>query len=196
MTEVSVHPTAEVSPKATVGRGTKIWNQVQVREEAVIGEDCILSKDVYIDAGVHIGSRVKVQNGVSVYHGVTVEDNVFLGPHMVFTNDRYPRSFNADWQVVETLVRKGASIGAGAVIICGITLGEYSMIGSGAVVTKDIPPHALVVGNPARIVGGVCTCGLPLRLADRLLEPAETFRCSHCHETIVLPPEVAVEIRK
>jgi len=135
-----IHPSAEVSAQATIGKGTRIWNQVQVRENAIIGEDCILSKDVYIDAGVFIGARVKIQNGISVYHG----------PHMVFTNDRYPRSFNLDWQTSEALVKKGASIGANATIVCGITLGEYCMVGSGAVVTKDVPAFALVVGKPAR----------------------------------------------
>lgn len=146
----TIHPSAEVSAKATIGKGTRIWNQVQVRENAIIGEDCILSKDVYIDAGVFIGARVKIQNGISVYHGVTVEDDIFLGPHMVFINDRYPRSFNLDWQTSEALVKKGASIGANATIVCGITLGEYCMVGSGAVVTKDVPAFALVVGKPAR----------------------------------------------
>ncbi len=193
---IIIHPTAEVSPQAQIGAGARIWNQVQVREGAVLGENCILSKDVYIDNGVRIGSRVKIQNGVSVYHGVTVEDDVFLGPHMVFTNDMYPRSFNADWEVSETLVKRGASIGAGAVIICGATLGEYCMIGSGSVVTKDVPPHALVVGNPGRVIGGVCCCGRPLRLSDRLENVFTRFRCSHCGETLELTVEVAKEIRK
>jgi UDP-2-acetamido-3-amino-2,3-dideoxy-glucuronate N-acetyltransferase len=193
---IFIHPSAEVSPKAQIGAGTKIWNQVQVREGAVLGENCILSKDVYIDAGVRIGSRVKIQNGISVYHGVTVEDDVFLGPHMVFTNDLFPRSFNADWELSETLVKHGASIGAGAVIVCGTTLGEYCMVGSGAVVTKDVPPYALVVGNPARIIGGVCKCGRPLRLADRVENMLNLFRCTHCGETAEIPMEVAKEIRR
>ncbi|MCX5975385.1 MAG: acyltransferase [Coprothermobacterota bacterium] len=191
-----IHPTAEVSPKAQIGAGARIWNQVQVREGVVLGENCILSKDVYIDSGVHIGAGVKIQNGVSVYHGVTVEDDAFLGPHMVFTNDLYPRSFIGDFEVFETLVKRGASIGAGAVIICGTTLGEYCMIGSGAVVTKDVPPYALVVGNPGKVIGGVCRCGRPLRLADRLENVFARFRCSHCNETLKLPVEVAKEIRK
>jgi UDP-2-acetamido-3-amino-2,3-dideoxy-glucuronate N-acetyltransferase len=191
-----VHPSAEVSAKATIGKRTRIWNQVQVRENAIIGEDCILSKDVYIDAGVRIGARVKIQNGISVYHGVTIEDDVFLGPHMVFTNDRYPRSFNPDWQTSETLVKKGASIGANATIVCGITLGEYCMVGSGAVVTKDVPSFALVVGNPARIRGGVCRCGHPLPLAAKVPGSASQFHCSCCQQIIDLPAEVAKEIRK
>lgn len=154
-----IHPTAEISPKAKIGAGTKIWNQCQVRENAIIGEQCILSKDVYVDQGVKIGHRVKIQNGVSVYSGVTVEDDVFLGPHCVLTNDFRPRAFNAEWKVVSTRICKGASVGAGAVIVCGVELGAYCMVGAGAVVTKSVPPHALVVGNPARVIGWVCFCG-------------------------------------
>lgn len=162
MSDFFVHETAEVSAKAKVGSGTKIWNQVQVREGADIGENCILSKNVYIDANVRIGSGVKIQNNVNVYHGVTVEDDVFLGPSMTFTNDMFPRAFNAEWEVTETLVKKGASIGAGVTIRCGVTLGEYSMIGAGSVVVTDVPSHALFVGNPARQIGWVCKCGIKL----------------------------------
>lgn len=150
-----VHPTAEVSSKATIGKGTKIWNQAQVREGAIIGDDCIISKGVYIDAGVIIGSRVKIENYVSVYRGVTINEDVFIGPHVTFTNDLRPRAFNHNWNPVGTLVERGASIGAGAVIVCGVTLGKYCMVGAGSVVTKDVPPYALVVGNPARFIGHV-----------------------------------------
>lgn len=157
--EIYVHPTAEVSEKAKIGDGTRIWHQVQVRENATVGKNCILSKGVYIDFDVDIGDNVKIQNYVSVYHGVIVEDDVFLGPHVVFTNDLFPRSFVYDFKVYPTLVKKGASIGANATIVCGINIGEYAMIGAGSVVVKDVPPHALVVGNPARIIGFVCVCG-------------------------------------
>lgn len=152
---IRIHPTAEVSDKADIGEGTFIWNQAQVREFATIGKNCIISKDVYIDLKVSIGNNVKIQNGVSVYHGVTIEDDVFLGPHMTFTNDLYPRAFINDFKLYSTLVKKGASIGANATIICGVTIGEYAMIGSGCVVTKDVPPYALVAGNPGRIIGFV-----------------------------------------
>lgn len=159
MKNVYIHPTAEVSQGAIIGEGTKIWNQAQVREQVKIGTGCIISKNVYIDVGVTIGNGVKIQNNVNVYHGVTVEDDVFLGPSMTFTNDRFPRAFNSGFEVSETLVRRGASICANATIRCGVIIGEYAMVGSGSVVTKDVPAYALVVGNPARRIGWVCRCG-------------------------------------
>lgn len=156
---IFVHGTAEVSDKAIIGQGTKIWNHTQVREEAVIGDECILGKNVYIDVGVHIGNRVKIQNNVNVYHGVTIEDDVFLGPSMTFTNDLFPRAFSEDWEVYKTEVKKGASIGANATIVCGHTIGKYAMVGAGSVVTEDVADYALVIGNPARQIGWVCECG-------------------------------------
>lgn len=171
MGDFFVHPTAEVDDTAKIGSGTKIWNQAQVRNDAVIGNDCIISKNVYVDEHVSLGNRVKVQNNVNIYHGVTIEDDVFLGPSMTFTNDMYPRAFNSDWRISETLVKKGASIGANATIRCGITIGEYATIGSGSVVTRDVPAHALVVGNPASRIGWVCKCGFKLD---------ENGKCTEC----------------
>ena len=152
--------TSSVAPTAAIGDETQIWQHCQVREEAVIGRQCILGKGVYIDARVRIGDRVKIQNYVSVYEGVTLEDGVFCGPHCVFTNDREPRAINLDdslkraedWVITPTLVRAGAAIGANAVIVCGVTIGRWAMVGAGAVVTKDVPPNVVVAGNPARVV--------------------------------------------
>lgn len=155
MSKAFIHATAEVSDKAVLGENTKIWNLAQVRENASIGDNSIISKNVYVDFDVKIGCNVKVQNNVSVYHGVTIEDDVFVGPSVIFTNDFRPRAVNDDWKITPTLVQKGASVGAGATLICGITIGQYAMIGSGAVVNKDVPAHALVVGNPAKAVGFV-----------------------------------------
>ena len=157
--DIYIHPTAVVDPTAEIGAGTKIWMNVQVRERARIGKNCVLSKDVYIDHDVSIGDCSKIQNSVSVYHGVTIEDAVFVGPNVCFTNDRVPRATNADWHVSQTLVRHGASIGANATIICGITIGEFAMIAAGSVVTRNVGPFALVMGVPARPVGRVDEMG-------------------------------------
>ncbi|MDR2909054.1 MAG: acetyltransferase [Oscillospiraceae bacterium] len=165
-----IHPTAEVSAEAFIGEGTKIWNHAQIREKAHIGRDCVVSKNVYIDTGVIIGDRCKLQNNVNIYKGVTVEDDVFLGPAMTFTNDLYPRAPGEDWEVTATLVRKGASIGANATVVCGITINEYAMAGAGSVVTRDVPPHALVAGNPARIIGYVCRCGRRLKAGKNVCD--------------------------
>lgn len=150
-----IHSTAHVADQANIGTGTKIWINVQIRENVQIGEDCILSKDVYVDHAVKIGDRCKIQNGVSVYNGVEIGDDVFVGPNACFTNDRVPRAFNADWVIVPTRIESGASIGANATIVCGITIGEFAMVAAGSVVTKDVPPYTLVMGNPARAVARI-----------------------------------------
>lgn len=159
MSKAFIHESAEVSKDANLGENTKIWNLAQVRENANIGCNTIISKNVYIDFDVSIGNNVKIQNNVSVYNGVTIEDDVFVGPSAIFTNDFRPRAVNSDWKVTPTLIKKGASIGAGATLVCGITIGEYAMVGSGSVLNKDIPAHALVVGNPARLIGFVYKSG-------------------------------------
>ena len=163
-----VHATAEVSPKAKIGKGTKIWNLAQVREDAEIGENCIISKNVYIDFGVKIGKNCKIQNNCSVYHGATIEEGVFLGPHCIITNDKNPRAINADgsqksasdWTVSPVVIKKGAALGAGTIVLPGVTIGEWALVGSGSVVTKDVPDYALAYGNPARVVGRVNKEGL------------------------------------
>jgi UDP-2-acetamido-3-amino-2,3-dideoxy-glucuronate N-acetyltransferase len=186
-----IHSTADVSPQATLGPGTRIWHHAQVRERASLGANCIVGKGAYIDFDVAIGSNVKIQNGVFVYHGVTVEDGVFLGPGVILTNDKLPRAINpdgslksdADWQVSQTLVKRGASIGAGAIILPGVTIGEFGLIGAGAVVTGDVPDFGLAYGNPARIHGYVCKCGRRLALLDE-----GTWWCVACDEHLNLPP--------
>lgn len=159
-----VHPTAIVDDGAKIGKGTKIWHFVHVCKDAIIGENCIFGHCAYVDAGVKIGNNCKFQNNVNVYHGVTIGDNVFVGPNATFTNDMYPRAeIWDDSRLVKTEVKDGVSIGAGAVIICGITLGEYCVVGAGAVVTKDVPPYSLVVGNPARVIKKVGKEGIPVK---------------------------------
>ncbi|MCP4535624.1 MAG: N-acetyltransferase [Chloroflexi bacterium] len=196
-TDVRIHPTADVSEQAQIGEGTSIWHQAQVREGTNLGRNCIVGKGSYIDAGVTLGDNVKVQNYVSVYHGVTLEDGVFCGPHCIFTNDKRPRAINADgslkaaddWELSPTLVKKGAAIGANAVIVCGVTVGEWAMIGSGAVVSRDVPDHGLVWGNPARLHGFVCPCGRRLKNPgedEGRAEEAQTIEleCSECGAVI------------
>lgn len=189
---VRIHPSADVAADAHIGPGTSIWNQAQVRERARIGAGCIIGKNVYVDAGVVIGDRVKIQNNVSVYHGVTIEDGVFIGPHVCFTNDRLPRAINADgslkrdddWEVTPILVRYGSAVGANSTVLPGVTLGRWSMVGAGSVVTRDVADHALVRGNPARRVASVCSCGEVL--PDRTDGAAFSGSCPRCG--LAFPP--------
>ena len=179
-----VHPTAIVEEDVAIGEGTRIWHHAHVRRGAKIGKNCNFGKDVYVDTDVRIGNNVKLENRVSVFHGVTIEDDVFVGPHATFTNDMYPRAFLSEWEVVPTLVKKGASIGAGAVIVCGITLGEYSMVAAGAVVTKDVPPFGLVMGVPARLKGFVCYCCRPLKTIVEKNETSVKYKCDKCGKVV------------
>lgn len=162
-----VHPTATVDPGAEIGEGTKIWHYSHVMSGAKIGRNCVLGQNVFIGRNVRIGDGVKIQNNVSVYEGVELEDYVFCGPSMVFTNVVNPRSeIERKSEFRKTLVKRGATLGANCTIICGVTIGRYAFIGAGAVVTKDVPDYALVVGVPARIVGWVCECGEKLVFND------------------------------
>ncbi len=170
----TIHPTADVSPQALIGEGTRVWANVQIRERAQIGRNCIIGRNCYIEFDVTIGDNVKIQNNASLYVGLTVEDGVFIGPHVIFTNDKLPRAINpdgslknaTDWHVGKTHVQYGAAIGAGAVIVTGVTVGRWAMVGSGAVVTKDVPDFGLVLGNPARLVGYVSATGVRCASAE------------------------------
>lgn len=163
-----IHPQTFVSPAAEIGEGCKIWIGAQIREGARLGRNCIVGKNVYIEHDVQIGDNVKIQNNASLYYGVTIEDGVFIGPHVIFTNDRVPRAIRPDgtlksaddWEVGRTRVCYGAALGAGTIVVTGITIGRWALTGSGTIVTHDVPDHALVLGNPGRITGYVSAGGV------------------------------------
>jgi UDP-2-acetamido-3-amino-2,3-dideoxy-glucuronate N-acetyltransferase len=196
---VYIHPTADVSEKATIGPGTKIWHQAQVREGAVIGRDCILGKGSYIDKDVHLGDFCKLQNGVYVFHGFDVESGVFLGPGVMLLNDKHPRAINpdgspksdADWEVSQGVVRYGAAIGGGAVILPGVTVGRMALVGAGSVVTRDVPERGIVAGNPARLRGYACDCGHPLAKGQ-----GAAYTCQSCGRSFEISAEPAEALRR
>lgn len=187
-----IHPTATVDPQAQIGDNTRVWHWTQIREDVVIGSESIIGKGCYFDAGVRVGSRVKIQSNVSVFRGVTIEDGVFVGPHVCFTNDKTPRAINPDgtlkgledWTVTPTLVKYGASIGANATIVCGVTIGRFAMVAAGSVVTRDVPDYGLVMGNPARLAGYVCPCGV--RLPGGPTRQSEAHTCPACGRVTVI----------
>jgi UDP-2-acetamido-3-amino-2,3-dideoxy-glucuronate N-acetyltransferase len=184
MNDFFVHQSSYVDEGAEIGSGTKIWHFTHIMGGARIGRKCSIGQNVNISGKAVIGNGVKIQNNVSVYDNVIIEDDVFCGPSCVFTNVINPRAFverNTDYK--STLVKKGASIGANATIVCGTNLGEYSFVGAGSVVTKDVPPHAIVYGNPARIRGWMCRCGV--KLGDDLLCPECGVQYSRSGDTIV-----------
>lgn len=175
MTDFFVHPSSVVDDGAQIGTGTRIWHFTHVMAGARIGARCNIGQNVFVASGVTIGDNVKIQNNVSIYAGVVIENDVFLGPSMVFTNVMNPRAhIERKSEYRTTLVRRGVSIGANATIVCGVTLGEYSFVGAGAVVTRDVPDYALVHGNPARVRGHVCKCGVRLRASS------DRDRCDSC----------------
>ena len=178
-----IHSTADVDPTAQIGDGTKIWHHAQVREGAIIGDNCTVGKGVYIDRQVKIGSNVKIQNGAQLFHGVSVEDGVFIGPGVILANDTYPRSVmpdgrlkvDSDWTQGILVVKEGASIGAGCIILPDLEVGSWSLIGAGSLVNKDVFPQALMVGTPAYQIGYVCRC------AKKLTQRDNSWFCPDCN---------------
>src|SRR3989442_2978060 len=185
----TIAETAVVADDAQIGVATRIWHHAQVREGARVGRECNVGKGVYVGAGVVIGDRCKVENNASLFEGLTLEDGVFVGPHVCFTNDRRPRATNpdgslqtaTDWELGHTTVRRGASIGAGAIVLPGLEIGRYAMVGAGSVVTGDVPAHALMVGNPARRIGWLCFCRG--ERSDTGPAAGGELRCARCGES-------------
>lgn len=190
MSKYFAHETSIVDAGASIGEGTKVWHWSHISSGAIIGENCNFGQNTFIADGTIIGDRVKVQNNVSIYSGVILEDEVFCGPSMVFTNVINPRSHvNRRTEYKKTIVRRRATIGANATIICGLEIGQYSFIGAGSVVTKDVLPYALVVGNPARQIGWMCSCGIRIHFDNGL-----TSQCSSCETNYELRNDLCVEV--
>lgn len=181
-----VHESSYVDNNTKIGKGTKIWHFSHIMSDSIIGDNCNIGQNVVISPNVILGNNVKIQNNVSVYTGVICEDDVFLGPSCVFTNVINPRSFiSRKDEYKKTLIKKGASIGANATIVCGNSIGKYAFVGAGSVVTKDVPDYALVVGNPAKIVGYFCECGH--RLNDNLI-------CESCNKKYKKENDIVKEL--
>lgn len=187
-----VHESSYIDEPCQIGTGTKIWHFSHIMSGARIGENCNIGQNVVVSPDVVIGNRVKVQNNVSVYTGVICEDDVFLGPSMVFTNVINPRAYiERKDEFKTTLIKKGATIGANSTIICGLTIGQYALIGAGAVVTKDIPDFAIIVGNPGKCIGYVCKCGERLTFS-----PDGESKCLACAERYIFCEESGVRGNK
>ena len=181
MADYFVHESAYIDEGVRIGEATSIWHFCHIMSQAEIGENCVLGQNTFVGRGVKIGDNCKIQNNVSVYEGVTLEDGVFCGPSCVFTNVLDPRSFYPKGgQYVSTLVRRGATIGANATILCGITIGAHAFVGAGSVVTTDLPDYALAYGTPAKVRGWMCQCGKKLTFQDG------TARCVQCHRSFNL----------
>lgn len=180
--EYFVHESSYIDQPCCIGKGTKIWHFSHIMKDAQIGQFCNIGQNVFIASGVIIGDNVKIQNNVSLYTGVICEDDVFLGPSCVFTNVINPRShIERKNQYRKTTMKKGATIGANATIVCGNNIGEYSLVGAGAVVLEDIPDHALVVGNPARVKGWVCECGIKIDFTT-----GKSYFCDTCGKEYII----------
>ena len=183
MSSYFVHPSSFVDENCSIGAGTRIWHFCHVMSGSAIGARCNIGQNVVVSPDVAIGDNVKIQNNVSIYTGVTLEDDVFCGPSMVFTNVVNPRSHvSRKDEYRRTLVKRGATLGANCTIVCGHTIGRYAFVGAGTVVTRDVPDYALVVGNPGRVAGWVCRCGV--KLASGAAAPARAT-CAACGTTYV-----------
>lgn len=178
-----VHPSAIVDPRAYLGEGVRVWHEAQIRERASIGRNCVIGKGAYIDLDVQLGANCKIQNYALLYHGCTLGDGVFIGPAAILTNDPRPRAINPDgtlkntddWECGQIVIEDGASIGAGAIVLPGVRIGRFALVGAGAVVTRYVPPFALVTGNPARQINWVCRCGSTLTAG---------IACQKCGESL------------
>lgn len=189
--EAMIHPSTDISPGVSIGAHTQVWHLSQIREGANIGSNCTIGTSVYIGPGVVCGDNCKIQNHALLYEPAVLGHGVFIGPAVVLTNDLHPRAVKIDgspkgpedWEKVGVRILEGASIGARSVCVAPLTIGKWAMVGAGSVVTKDVPDHALVVGNPARQIGWVCTCGRKLKLS------AEKFSCTSCSVVYSEGPE-------
>ena len=198
--------TADVSPQASIGSGTRIWDYVQVREGACIGQNCIIGKGTYIGVDVRIGNNVKIQNACHVFKGATLEDGVFLGPGVILANDKHPRAINpdgtlkaaVDWVVGSIHIGRGASVGAGAVILPDVTVGRFAMIGANSTVTSNVPDHGLMYGTPARLEGFVCFCGERLVETEgpRMVGSEIVLTCRCCRAEVVVPCSVYRQVEE
>lgn len=176
-----VHPTSVVGEPAEIGEGTRIWHFCHIMAGARIGRNCVLGQNVFVASGAKMGDNIKVQNNVSIYDGVVLEDDVFCGPSVVFTNVFNPRSFiSRRDKFRKTWVKKGATLGANATIVCGCTIGQYAFVGAGSVVTRDVPDYGLVYGNPARVMGWMCRC------AEEIVFRSGRARCQACGRRYVI----------
>ena len=191
---MKAHETAIIEKGSIIGTNTSIWHFSHIREGSVIGKNCTIGKDVYVDKGVVIGDNVKIQNGVSLYDGLIVGNDVFIGPHSVFTNDLHPRAFKKDWEKTETILRNGCSIGANSTIICGNVIGAYSMVAAGAVVSQDVAPFSMVMGNPARIIGMICKEAHKMEKVNKVNEKLK-FYCKTCDEEISLDLNISTKTK-
>lgn len=191
-----IHKTATVEEEVYIGEGTRVWHQAQIRRGSRIGTNCIIGKSAFIDFDTEIGNNCKIQNHSLIYHKTILENGVFIGPNVCLANDKTPRAINPDgtlkkgddWEASETLIKKGAALGASTVVTPGVTIGSWAMSGSGSVITKNIPDHALVYGNPARVKDFVCKCGKKLQKIGENNEVVVT-KCS-CGEELVIPKEI------